>query len=92
VRELKNALQFAYIKARGGAVDAENLPPSLTGTPRRVKRDDLVWKTRLDVDKVLEALHQCDGNKVKAAKLLHVSRSTLYRFIEERFGKAEKLP
>lgn len=92
VRELKNALQFAYIKARGGAVDAENLPPSLAGTPRRVNRDGLVWKTRLDVDKVLEALHQCAGNKVKAAKLLHVSRSTLYRFIEEQFGKAEELP
>jgi DNA-binding NtrC family response regulator len=92
VRELKNALQFAYIKARGDSIGAEHLPQSLMGTPRRVHRNDLVWKARLDEGKVLEALHQCDGNKLKAAKLLHVSRSTLYRFIEERFGKAEELP
>ena len=90
VRELRNALQYAHIKARGGTVGAEHLPRSLRGSPRRPIRESLVWKNRLDEGKVMDALHKCEGNKVKAARLLRVSRSTLYRFIEERFGRSEQ--
>ncbi|MBZ0264161.1 sigma 54-interacting transcriptional regulator [bacterium] len=83
VRQLSNALQYAMIKCRGGEITLDHLPPELnidsaennetkTGRPQKLERDD-----------VLTALRQTDGNRAKAARLLGVARSTLYRYLEQ---------
>lgn len=41
VRELQNAVQFALVKTRGPKVDADDLPPSLTGQPRPLRIPDI---------------------------------------------------
>ncbi|MBL7114972.1 MAG: sigma 54-interacting transcriptional regulator [Kiritimatiellae bacterium] len=82
VRELQNWIQFALVKCRGGTIDPEHMPPTRSGasrTPTTRRR-----RQKLDDASVRSALREAGGNKVAAAKLLGVSRATLYRFFESR--------
>jgi two-component system response regulator HydG len=84
VRELQNAIQFALIQCTGTAIGPSHLPPSVisapdTPAPAPAKRRR---KRKLDASHVERALDEADGNKIKAARLLGVSRATLYRFLE----------
>ena len=84
IRELQNALQFALIKSRGAEIDLSHLPPTVlrnAQTPAIFKKRR---RRKLDMEAVAAALREADGNKVKAAKLLGVSRATLYRFLDEQ--------
>lgn len=85
VRELQNALQFALVKCRGANIDIEHLPPTVVQVEKisangRIKRRR---KRKLNPMQVREALEEANGNKVRAAQMLGVSRATLYRFIED---------
>jgi len=83
VRELQNWIQFALVKCKGGEIKPEHLPPGTgqrTGEaapPRRRRR------RKLDIVSVRDALDSVDGNKVEAARVLGVSRATLYRFLDD---------
>ncbi len=82
IRELQNAIQYAFVKCRDSQIQLEHLPPELRAAlqtppqPRRRRR------SKLDTRRVKDALKQADGNKVKAAQLLGVGRATLYRFMD----------
>ena len=82
VRELQNALQFALVKCRGGVVEPEHLPPSVVG-PHKPALGVKPRRRKLQAEAVKRALEETEGNKVRAARLLCVSRATLYRFIAE---------
>jgi transcriptional regulator with PAS, ATPase and Fis domain len=83
VRELMNALQYAMIKSSGGVIEAEHLPPEIMTTQRPPRRSNAGRRRKLTASKVRDALEQAQGNRVKAAKILGVGRSTLYRYLEE---------
>ena len=86
VRELQNAIQFAYVKSKGDVIRPMHLPSAIRSPlfkiNRRRKR-----RRKLDQKAVRDALHQTGGNKLQAAKLLGVNRSTLYRFLAETEDK-----
>jgi transcriptional regulator with PAS, ATPase and Fis domain len=79
VRELQNVIQFALVKTRGARIEPEHLPPVLqaymanTGLPRH-------RESNLKAAEVFKALAKTNGNRLRAAELLGISRSTLYRF------------
>jgi PAS domain S-box-containing protein len=82
VRELKNAIEFAVIRARDTVIHVEELPPEILETcgtkaaaGDRASGDE---KTRL-----LSALAEAKGKRTVAARLLGVSRATLYRRLAE---------
>ena len=78
VRELENVIKFAVIKCKQQLTKLEHLPPVFTNsTGKRVR------KRKLSIPRVKDALTRNEGNKVKAAHALGVSRATLYRFITE---------
>ncbi len=81
VRELQSAIEFAVIRCKGSVIEVADLPPELqqAAEPTPV----LAAPEMGERDRVLEALRLAAGNRVAAAKILGVSRSTLYRRLAE---------
>lgn len=86
VRQLINALERAKMLADDEKLCKENLPPEVLGDPSRGSQAvlsadiDLASLTRA---RVVQALQQQRGNKLRSAKALGVSRRSLYRLIEK---------
>lgn len=88
VRELENAVEHGIICATGNQVGVESLPQDIreylqgnileneNSTQERRKED----KFKRDIE---ASLKQCDGNKAKAAQLLGIDRSTLWRRMQK---------
>ncbi|MEI7444332.1 MAG: PEP-CTERM-box response regulator transcription factor [Burkholderiales bacterium] len=87
VRELENAIKRSVIMAQGRTIHAADLglapAEDLVADPAEYN----LRRLRDDVERraVLTAMARCDGNVVRAADLLGVSRPTLYDLLR-RFG------
>ncbi|MEJ2582330.1 MAG: sigma 54-interacting transcriptional regulator [Acidobacteriota bacterium] len=82
VRELQNVLQFAWIKCKGDVLHVEHLPPNIRFSSAHVA-SKIGRRKGLTKEAVLAALDKTGGNKSEAAKVLEVSRATLYRFLDQ---------
>ena len=86
VRELRNAIQYAMLRCKSGLIDLQHLPSHIMGRPQRRGRKVSAPgrpKARLSVAEVLKALNETGNHRSDAARLLGVSRATLYRFMKE---------
>ncbi|MBW2679413.1 MAG: sigma-54-dependent Fis family transcriptional regulator [Deltaproteobacteria bacterium] len=81
VRELQNAIQFAFVKSRDGNITPDNLPMEINDN--RLSQIIRGPSRKLDRAQVESAIKKTGGNKAKAARLLNVGRATLYRFIND---------
>jgi transcriptional regulator of acetoin/glycerol metabolism len=83
VRELQNVLQYAMIRCQGEVIEPHHFP-MLSSKPLPVRHRE----AKLRKQDVALAMQKADGNKRRAAEILGVSRSTLYRF----FDRQKKTP
>ena len=81
VRELENIVQFAVIASQHNVITPADLPMELNTSNFNQKQKGR--KVILIADAVKSALKKTGGNKAKAARLLGVSRATIYRFITD---------
>jgi sigma-54 dependent transcriptional regulator, acetoin dehydrogenase operon transcriptional activator AcoR len=83
VRELANSVQYSLIKCNGPIIHSSHLPPEIADSKFVQKSSVRGRKPKLNISIVQDALNNAEGNKVQAAKDLGVSRTTLYRYIDE---------
>jgi two-component system response regulator HydG len=81
IRELMNALLNASIQARGRTILPVHFPQITAGVKTSKASTGETFPPMTDVEKVhiLEALEATGGNKRETARLLGISRDTLYR-------------
>lgn len=86
VRELKHTMEHACILCSGDLVRREHLPEELLKGGRASAAPTVQAKTKhIGQREVEAALHQAEGNKARAARLLGIDRTTLYRRMS-RYG------
>jgi PAS domain S-box-containing protein len=78
VRELKSAIEFAVIHCQGAVIQAEDLPLEI-GDVGHVQRSSGDWAHLDEKQRLLAALERAGGKRTVAARLLGISRATLYR-------------
>jgi sigma-54 dependent transcriptional regulator, acetoin dehydrogenase operon transcriptional activator AcoR len=85
VRQLQNVIQFASVRCKTGKILSSDLPLELrmnnNEEPEYGSDERDFKKSRPDLRAVEEALRKTDGNKAKAARLLGIGRTTLYRYL-----------
>lgn len=77
VEQVLQVLHKVISKRRSGVIEVGDLPPECLATRRRV----LTPLEAIECDAIVDALAQADGSKAEAARLLGVSRATIYRKI-----------
>ncbi len=100
VRELENVISSACITSTGGFIDLADLPEGLQHRgPRTAEGDE--WRP-LSLDEMRKVhihrvLDMCQGNRLRAAQVLGIGRTSLYRYLKDdarekpktaRFGHA----
>ncbi len=78
VRELEHAIERAFVLCRNGTIQLEHIPAEIRDFTRLTKRLK-EKRTDDDPDKILKTLEKTDWNVSKAARLLGISRWTMYR-------------
>ncbi|HYL45795.1 MAG TPA: sigma-54 dependent transcriptional regulator [Candidatus Limnocylindrales bacterium] len=86
VRELENVISSAAITANSDFIDVTDLPPTLQKPQRRTTALEENWRP-LPLDEVRSVhirrvLEMCNGNRVRAAQVLGIGRTSLYRFLK----------
>ena len=84
VRELKSTVEFAVISARTASLAPSDFPPELHDTRPAHTTATFGYRPHSEPKvQLLQALQQAHGNRTEAAKLLGISRATLYRRLDE---------
>ena len=78
VRELRNALERAFVTVSGDLVTVADLPPEVSLKSGATPEEGTQQALR---ERILDALNQCGGSRSKAARLLGVSRVTLWKWM-----------
>ncbi len=79
VRELENAIERALVLGTSPLVTLDDLPESLKRDPAPVGHPGGRRLADVERDHIVHTLHEVDGNKAAAARVLGLNRKTLYR-------------
>jgi DNA-binding NtrC family response regulator len=87
VRELENCLERCCAITSGSVIHVVDLPSSITGAPARLVSESvesrIVPLVDLEKQTILSAIAQLNGDKLMAARMLGIGKTTLYRKLKE---------
>lgn len=86
VRELVNVIEYAFVICPGGQIDVEHLPGYLHQKLTESAHDsDNITNEYFNSrrEQLIQALEKTGGNQSKAAKMLGVSRVTVWKWIKK---------
>ena len=86
VRELKNTVERAVIFANPGEmIRTGHFPPQLRAEMSQRATSPRVFKTleEVELEHIREVLNACEGNRIKAAEILGISPSTIWRKLQQ---------
>jgi two-component system response regulator HydG len=87
IRELENALARAVAVRGGRAIGLRDLPPAVAGgTPTTIPTGPILTLEEVERRHILQVLDRAGGNKLKAAEMLGIDRSTLHRKLKQLQG------
>jgi two-component system response regulator HydG len=85
VRELRNAMEYAFVLCPGGWIDNAHLPPKVKGFAQKASAGPRTrpgsWEN--ERDHLINVLRQVNGNQSEAARLIGVSRVTIWKRIKK---------
>ena len=81
LRELKNSIKRAVLFTQGNVLEVNVLPEQIKSADEDVQAVEDFSKASYEKEQILKALKQTNFNKSKAAKLLRITRKTLYNKI-----------
>ncbi len=88
VRELENAVEHAFIMSNGPLIDIMHLPKSVINRPAGKTSGISTLRDLSEQEELRQALISAGGNRAKAARLLGINRTTLYRRMQ-RWGMSD---
>ncbi len=85
VRELKSSLEYAFVSCQNKVITPDHLPPEITKQKARAVSSGQSMSTRDELHKqqLVTALRKTGGNQSKAARLLGISRVTVWNRIKK---------
>ena len=91
VRELENAIERAIALGTGPILHVGDLPSNLQyGTGERLpQNDELLPLDELERRAIMRALRESGGDKLAAARLLGIGKTTLYRKLKQYEAQAQ---
>jgi two-component system, NtrC family, response regulator HydG len=87
VRELRNAVEYAFVLCPSGGIDVRHLPPKILGAKPQCPPPAAITQNSDDTlkNELIRVLRQTAGNQSEAARLMGVSRITVWKRIK-KFG------
>jgi len=85
VRELENAVERAVALGSGPILHIGDLPSNVqeTGGDKALDPDELTTVEEMERRLILRALRETNGDKLAAARLLGIGKTTLYRKLKQ---------
>ena len=85
VRELENAIERAVAMSSGPVIQIADLPSNLqySSSERAPQKDELLPLEELERRAILRTLRETNGDKLAAARMLGIGKTTLYRKLKQ---------
>jgi two-component system, NtrC family, response regulator HydG len=94
VRELINVIEYAFVLCAEGAIQPEHLPASFHQRPEpqgRERRLGRLGRATDERQRLVEAINEAGGKKSEAARLLGISRVTLWKLLKVHDIQVDKI-
>lgn len=83
VRELRNAIEYAFVLCSGGWIEDRHLPAKIVNPKTRFIKTAINSEGINERENLIRVLRQVSGNQSEAARILDVSRVTIWKRIKK---------